>query len=139
MDRIVLLKCTKEENTSTGLKVSFNEQTYTSPLHGAYNLIIIAAAVIFGHIYKVPTKEIQSGIQQYVATNNRSQKIKIKNTSIILDAYNANPTSMKHALKPFEKIGTLKNMVILGDMMELGQESEKEHQNILRLLLKNYI
>ena len=124
-------KITKEENTSTGLKVSFNEQTYTSPLHGAYNLNNIATAVIFGHIYKIPTEEIQSGIQQYVATNNRSQKIKIKNTSIILDAYNANPTSMKHAIKAFEKIGTLKSMMIIGDMMELGQESEKEHQNIL--------
>lgn len=129
-------KITKEENTSTGLKVSFNEQTYTSPLHGAYNLNNIAAAVIFGHINKVPTEEIQSGIQQYVATNNRSQKIKIKNTSIILDAYNANPTSMEHAIKAFEKIGTLKSMVILGDMMELGQESEKEHQNILDYCLK---
>ena len=124
-------KITKEENTSTGLKVSYNEQTYTSPLHGAYNLNNIAAAVIFGHINKIPTEEIQSGIQQYVATNNRSQKIKIKNTSIILDAYNANPTSMKHAIKAFEKIGTLKSMMIIGDMMELGQESEKEHQNIL--------
>ena len=124
-------KITKEENTSTGLKVSFNEQTFSSPLHGAYNLNNIAAAVIFGHIYKIPTEEIQSGIQQYVATNNRSQKIKIKNTSIILDAYNANPTSMKHAIKAFEKIGTLKSMMIIGDMMELGQESEKEHQNIL--------
>ena len=124
-------KITKEENTSTGLKVSFNEQTFSSPLHRAYNLNNIAAAVIFGHIYKIPTEEIQSGIQQYVATNNRSQKIKIKNTSIILDAYNANPTSMKHAIKAFEKIGTLKSMMIIGDMMELGQESEKEHQNIL--------
>jgi UDP-N-acetylmuramoyl-tripeptide--D-alanyl-D-alanine ligase len=129
-------KITKEENTSTGLKVSFNEQTFSSPLHGAYNLNNIAAAVIFGHIYKIPTEEIQSGIQQYVATNNRSQKIKIKNTSIILDAYNANPTSMEHAIKAFEKIGTLKSMVILGDMMELGQESEKEHQDILDYCLK---
>ena len=118
------------------LQLTYNDQIFTSNLYGAYNLNNIAAAILFGYIFEVPTKSIQKAIQKYQATNNRSQKIKIKNTSIILDAYNANPTSMEHAIKAFKKIATQKSVLIMGDMKELGVESEKEHQQIVDYCLE---
>ena len=125
------------ENSFDSLQLTFNKETFTSPLYGGYNLGNISAAVIFGHIYEVPIKSIQFAIQNYQATNNRSQKIKIKNVTLVMDAYNANPTSMELAIQTFEKEATHKSAVILGDMKELGTSSEKEHQNIIDYCLKS--
>ena len=124
------------EETSSGLQINCNNQIYTSALHGAYNLNNIAAAVTFGCLYNLKVESIQTAFQSYQATNNRSQIIKIKNTSIVMDAYNANPTSMELAIRAFDKIASSKSTVILGDMMELGSETEKEHQYILDYCLK---
>ncbi len=124
------------EETINCLQINCNNITYTSALHGAYNLNNIAAAITFGLLHNITSKAIQAAIHSYQATNNRSQIVKIKNTLLVMDAYNANPTSMELAIQAFEKDASKKSAVILGDMMELGSEAEKEHQYILDYCLK---
>ena len=83
-------------------------------------------------------KEIKKAIENYIPSNNRSEIIETKLNKIILDAYNANPTSMKAAIENFENTSSQKNKIaILGDMFELGDYSEKEHQEIVNLLNEN--
>ncbi len=118
-----------------GLELAFEERIFKSPLHGAYNLTNLAAAIAFGKLFEVPLKQIQEAIKAYQSDNNRSQQLKINKTQIILDAYNANPSSMEVALKAFEQKPNKNKAVILGDMFELGTQSQKEHENILQLCL----
>jgi UDP-N-acetylmuramoyl-tripeptide--D-alanyl-D-alanine ligase len=78
----------------------------------------------------VTTEQIKSGIERYTPTNNRSQILTKKRLNIVLDAYNANPSSMEAALSSFSKHECDSKTVILGDMFELGKNSEQEHQYI---------
>jgi len=116
------------------LIVKTAEGNLSSPLHGSYNLPNIAAAYTLGKYFQVPFKKIKSAIEAYQAVNNRSQFIENEGTVIILDAYNANPTSMKAALDSFYEQFIEDRVVILGDMLELGEYKEKEHKE-----LANYI
>tara|TARA_A200000113_G_scaffold183818_1_gene170235 strand:- start:56 stop:1363 length:1308 start_codon:yes stop_codon:yes gene_type:complete len=116
------------------LIVKTAEGNLSSPLHGSYNLPNIAAAYALGKHFQVPFKKIKSAIEAYQAVNNRSQCIENEGTVIILDAYNANPSSMKAALDSFYEQFTEDRVVILGDMLELGEYKEKEHKE-----LANYI
>ena len=89
-------------NTETQeLQINYNNVIFKSPLHGKYNLANIAAAISFGLLFDVPLKLIQKSILDYQSVNNRSQKLMINKTQFILDAYNANPTSMEAALNAF--------------------------------------
>ena len=117
------------------LELTFEGKTFKSPLHGAYNLTNLAAAIAFGKLFEVPLKQIQEAVKVYQSDNNRSQKLMIKKIQIILDAYNANPSSMEVALQAFKQNPKENKAVILGDMFELGSESQKEHENILQLCL----
>lgn len=117
------------------LELKFREFFFKSPLYGSYNFSNLAAAVSFGALFEVPLKDIQKAIAKYDSENNRSQKLSIQGTQIILDAYNANPSSMEVALRAFAKNQTENNAVILGDMLELGKQSEKEHEEMLSLCL----
>ncbi len=101
-----------------------------SKLIGNYNFENLLAAARIGLYFKVDPLAIQKAIEQYAPTNNRSQLITKGSNKIILDAYNANPTSMMAALKNFEAINQPNKIVILGDMLELGQESREEHQKV---------
>ncbi len=114
------------------VKIKFNiEKIVTTNLIGAYNYSNIAAAITFGISFKIYPKNIKSSLASYIPTNNRSQVLVTKNkNTLILDAYNANPTSMIAALDSFSLINSKNKMVILGDMFELGLESQKEHQYI---------
>ena len=112
------------------VKLALNTSTIQSNLIGKYNYTNIAVACTIGHHFKVSNKEIKAGIENYIPENNRSQIIKKTANTIILDAYNANPTSMKAALENFEEIKAKSKTVILGDMFELGKTSLEEHQNI---------
>ena len=113
------------------LTLKNNTMYYSSSLYGKYNLPNIAAAITIGKIFNIPDSLIQQGIEAYQPDNNRSQLINKGSFRIILDAYNANPTSMKAALNSFlESEGDTKK-VILGDMLELGNFSEVEHQEII--------
>jgi UDP-N-acetylmuramoyl-tripeptide--D-alanyl-D-alanine ligase len=115
--------------------VAFKNQTIQSNLVGSYNYANIAIAITVGNYFKVPQKDIQVAIENYEPTNNRSQYIQQETNTIILDAYNANPSSMQVALENFKTVNTDQKVVILGDMFELGSESRKEHQNIVQLAL----
>jgi len=108
-------------------------QTVRSKLIGSYNFTNCCAAVLMGHYFNVPISEIKIALESYSPQNNRSQIIEKNGNNIILDAYNANPTSMRAALENFEKIPGKNKIAFLGDMFELGSSAAKEHQNIADL------
>ena len=115
-------------------EVLWNGIVFNSVLPGNYNCINMAAAICIGHYFEVPVKHIKEAIANYTPKNNRSQIIEIGKTSLLMDAYNANPTSMKAALDSFNKFPANNKVVILGDMFELGEDSEKEHQDLVNYL-----
>ena len=106
------------------LEVITADGVISSALYGSYNLSNIAAAFAVANYFKVPFSKIQKGIASYRATNNRSQILNQGTNTIILDAYNANPTSMKAALESFFTQFDSKRVLILGDMLELGDYKE---------------
>ncbi|MCU4155003.1 UDP-N-acetylmuramoyl-tripeptide--D-alanyl-D-alanine ligase [Carboxylicivirga sp. A043] len=107
---------------------SFSLQTQ---LIGAYNLENILSAICIGQFFEVNIEDINAAIENYTPTNNRSQFIKSENNQIIMDAYNANPSSMQVALQNFSEIDAQNKVVILGSMKELGDNCNKEHQKLL--------
>ena len=106
-------------------------------LTGDYNLPNVLAAVAVGNYFNVEAKKIKAAIENYTPSNSRSQLIEINSNKIILDAYNANPTSMKAAIENLAKFNVKNKILILGGMAELGSASLEEHENILSLI-KNY-
>ena len=117
-------------DSSNELLLSFEGLTIQSHLIGHYNFNNIAAAITMGSYFGVDRMNIKKAIESYVPSNNRSQIIKKETNTIILDAYNANPTSMMAALKNFIQSSSPNKIVFLGDMFELGVTSEEEHQYI---------
>lgn len=116
------------------IRMKLNGSEIKSSLIGSYNYPNIVAAVTIGNYFDVDQESMIHAIQGYVPTNNRSQIISKGSNEIILDAYNANPTSMKAAIENFKEYGKRRKVVILGDMFELGNSSEEEHQNIVDLV-----
>ena len=100
-------------------------------LIGRYNFNNIMTAIALGKYFKVPAKKIKSALENYIPTNNRSQIVEKETNTYILDAYNANPTSTKLALQSFKLMNRKNKIVILGDMLELGISSSKEHREII--------
>ena len=116
--------------------IKFKDQIIDSKLIGDYNFNNIAFATLIGLHFNVGIEKIQKAISSYFPSNNRSQIIEKNNKLIILDAYNANPTSMISAINSLiKKQG--KKSIILGDMFELGEQSEKEHHDLIDFCLKN--
>lgn len=111
--------------------------TIQSNLVGTYNLSNILAAVCVGKYFAVNEQKIRKAISDYQPSNSRSQLIQKNTNKIILDAYNANPGSMKVAIENFAKMNGEKKILLLGSMMELGAESEKEHADIISLINQN--
>lgn len=107
-------------------------------LVGAYNFPNVMAAVAVGTYFKVPAEKIRSSIADYIPSNNRSQVIRQDSNTIIMDAYNANPSSMKAAIENFAGIQADKKVLLLGGMMELGADSVKEHQALVTLLQRTH-
>jgi UDP-N-acetylmuramoyl-tripeptide--D-alanyl-D-alanine ligase len=105
-----------------------------SQLYGIYNAENIIAAACIGFHFGVEPEMIKKAIEEYKPSNNRSQIIHTKHNRVILDAYNANPSSMELAIAGFARDNTSNKVLILGDMFELGTESEKEHIHILELV-----
>lgn len=103
-------------------------------LVGAYNAENILAAVAIGHFFGLKNSQIKHGIEVYEPQNNRSQFIHSAKNKLIVDAYNANPTSMRAAIINFSEIQSDNKLLILGDMLELGTQTEIEHQNIVDLI-----
>ncbi len=108
-----------------------------SHLIGLYNANNINAAITIGHHFEVPTVDIKAAIESYVPENNRSQLLTKGTNEIILDAYNANPSSMLVALENFIQLDKTNKCVIIGDMYELGVESLVEHKAIVNFLKNN--
>ncbi|WKL47244.1 UDP-N-acetylmuramoyl-tripeptide--D-alanyl-D-alanine ligase [Flavobacterium pectinovorum] len=113
------------------VEIKYNDFTVKSNLIGLYNANNINAAVAIGTYFKVDTKDIKAAIEGYVPDNNRSQLLKKGTNQIILDAYNANPSSMAVAIANFVQLDNPKKVMILGDMFELGNESLQEHKIIV--------
>jgi UDP-N-acetylmuramoyl-tripeptide--D-alanyl-D-alanine ligase len=114
-----------------------NQQAY-KPIHsnlfGNYNFYNLLAAIAVATAFKVSETQIRNGLENYFPENNRSQFLKGDKNELILDAYNANPESMKLAIDNFRKDSTMNKAVVLGDMFELGDYSQTEHQTILKQL-----
>lgn len=104
--------------------------TIKSKLIGSYNFTNCAAAVLMGKYFNVSPQEIKTAIETYIPENNRSQILEKNGHQIVLDAYNANPTSMKAALENFKGLDGKNKIVFLGDMFELGETAAFEHQSI---------
>ena len=119
----------KSENPTIILEV--NNNIIESTLFGNYNIKNIISAVTVGIYLEIPIEKISNGISNYISSNNRSQIVEINSNKIILDAYNANPSSMLLAIKSFEKSKLQNKVLILGDMFELGQYEKKFHQEII--------
>ncbi|MBS0026346.1 UDP-N-acetylmuramoyl-tripeptide--D-alanyl-D-alanine ligase [Chitinophaga sp. 22321] len=107
-------------------------------LVGAYNFPNVMAAVAVATHFGVPEKDIAPAIASYIPSNNRSQVIQQGSNTIIMDAYNANPSSMKAAIENFAGIQADKKILLLGAMMELGTDSIKEHQDLVTLLERTH-
>lgn len=113
-----------------------NTEVVQTHLLGTYNFENILAALCIGKFFGVSAKEANQAIAGYVPGNMRSQIIKTKSNTIILDAYNANPSSMEAAINNLAAMKTSSKVAILGDMFELEEEAEAEHEKIGELLLK---
>jgi UDP-N-acetylmuramoyl-tripeptide--D-alanyl-D-alanine ligase len=111
--------------------------TIKTKLVGEYNLPNVLAAVTVGKFFKVSEDKIRSSIENYTPSNSRSQLVTKGTNNIILDAYNANPSSMKLAIENFAKLQAANKVLILGGMAELGKESLDEHEAIVELIKRN--
>lgn len=109
------------------------EHITTTKLAGAWNFENIMAAICIGQYYKVSDGDIHEALATYTPNNMRSQIRQTADNTILLDAYNANPTSMRAALQHFAKVHPMQKTLILGDMLELGVDADVEHQSILEL------
>ncbi len=124
------------ENSSANplVSVSYHKTTINSNLIGLYNANNINAAISIGLYFEVSNEDIKSAIESFIPENNRSQLISKDSNEIVLDAYNANPSSMKVAIENFIQLENDSKMMILGDMFELGDDSFEEHGNIVRMV-----
>ena len=116
--------------------VCVGDTVIKSRLIGLYNATNISVAVAIGQYFHVADESIKEAIENYIPENNRSQLVSINSNEIILDAYNANPSSMNVAIANFLQIDKTEKVVILGDMFELGNQSIEEHKAIVDLLSK---
>jgi UDP-N-acetylmuramoyl-tripeptide--D-alanyl-D-alanine ligase len=117
------------------ISTGFDEPlTIDTNLVGSYNIYNVLAAAVAGKKFNIPAAQIKKAIEQYVPTNSRSQLVAHHGNKIILDAYNANPTSMAAAIENFAKLHAENKMLFIGGMMEMGEDSEKEHALVIQLI-----
>jgi len=114
-----------------GFKETLNIKTQ---LVGSYNIYNVLAACAVGEYFGVPAQKLVSAIEGYIPGNSRSQLVEKNGNHIILDAYNANPTSMTAAIENFAALKVDDKILFLGTMAELGVESKQEHEGILKLI-----
>ena len=110
------------------------KQNIKTALLGDFNLYNILCAATVGDIFQIESEIINKSLQSYTPSNHRSQLIKTKTNTIIADCYNANPTSTLAALKSLSSMNVENKIAILGDMLELGENEDKEHQNIVQFI-----
>jgi UDP-N-acetylmuramoyl-tripeptide--D-alanyl-D-alanine ligase len=130
-------ECTVFINTIVAnplVTINYNNTEIKSHLIGLYNANNINAAITIGTYFGVPDAAIKAAIESYIPENNRSQLLSKNSNEIILDAYNANPSSMLVALENFIQLDKKDKVIIIGDMFELGEESLEEHKSIIDYL-----
>ena len=106
----------------------------TTHLFGGYNFGNALAALAVGHYFKVDYFDIKQALEDYIPSNNRSQLKRTAHNQLLLDCYNANPTSMEAAIRSFADMKADHKVVMLGGMRELGAESDAEHHKLVELL-----
>lgn len=116
------------------VRLKIEDTQINTSLIGRYNFLNCAAAALLGKYFTVPLEDIKAALESYQAENNRSQVIRKNGLTVILDAYNANPTSMKAALENLGQQSKRPLLAILGDMFELGEAAVREHQEIAELV-----
>ncbi|UYW01470.1 UDP-N-acetylmuramoyl-tripeptide--D-alanyl-D-alanine ligase [Flavobacterium agricola] len=121
------------------VKICYNNETIATHLIGIYNAPNICAALTIGLFFGIDIQKIHEALAEYNPTNNRSQIMQIKSNQIILDAYNANPSSMDVALTNLDQLAATHKIAILGDMFELGETSDLEHKNVIEKVLSTSI
>lgn len=114
----------------------YHSDAIKTKIIGKYNFYNMLAAISIGHYFEIDPELINKGISEYESSNNRSQILKTKNNTLILDAYNANPTSVKSAIESFSMMRSDEKFFVLGDMLELGKESTRFHEEIIALTKK---
>jgi len=115
-------------------KINNEELDLKTRLFGSYNLENLVAGIAVGIHFGLEPKKIKSAVESYIPHNNRSQVFNSQNNTLILDAYNANPTSMEAAINEFLKLEENNKILILGDMLELGGDTYFEHRRIAELI-----
>ena len=127
-----ILNCSNQDS----VHVNYRSELIKSNIYGDYNFENICIAIAIGEYFGVSFEQIKKGIESYLPENNRSQVTITERNTVVLDAYNANPTSMKLALESFCKTSYTNKMIIVGDMFELGNDSIHYHQEIINYLEK---
>ncbi len=122
------------KSESDFLNIIYQEEIIETKLIGDYNYSNAAVALALGSYFEVPLQKMISGLRTYTPSNNRSQLQKTNKNELIVDAYNANPSSMQLALKNFARESSKNKLLILGDMFELGVSENEEHSKILDLV-----
>ena len=117
------------------LRVELDGQVINTNLVGSYNADNVMAALAVGKQFGVTLEEAVKAIEAYVPSNNRSQMTKTAKNTLIVDAYNANPTSMAAALENFANVSAECKVAMLGDMLELGEDSLAEHVAVVRSVI----
>lgn len=132
--------CTSSETVSFKYTTRYGNKDWqkqsmiNTQIVGGYNFINCLAAVCVGTYFKVEENLIKEALENYLPNMNRSQLLKTEKNTIILDAYNANPNSMKAAVENFARFNADNKLLLLGDMFELGEYSQEEHQKLVNLL-----
>ena len=121
------------------VEIGYSDNMISTHLIGLYNANNVNAALTIGKYFNVEDLAIKEALESYIPENNRSQLLAKGTNQIILDAYNANPSSMAVAIENFLQLDNLNKIVVLGDMFELGEESKQEHKAIVNLLLNQNI
>lgn len=138
-NKVITSKQVELTETSPFLQISYKNTDIATQLTGTYNYYNILLAIAVGEQFDIPLEKIKRGISDYLPSNNRSQIIHKPGLRIILDAYNANPSSMQAALKNLTEQPEEEKHLLLGDMFELGEYAQQEHQNICDLIDKSTI
>jgi UDP-N-acetylmuramoyl-tripeptide--D-alanyl-D-alanine ligase len=136
ISKFPFLKVKLNKNKSIDIPDNFILESH---LFGSFHLYNILAATSIGLYFNVELTKIKNAIEEYIPKNNRSQLIEWNGNKLLLDAYNANPSSMIPMINDFAELNISNKMIILGDMFELGKESYKEHKSVIEVLLsKNF-
>lgn len=128
-------KVLETDSENPFLRIHVEGRTICTNLVGSYNADNVMAALCVGKEFGIGFEEACKAIEAYIPSNNRSQMTRTKRNTLIIDAYNANPTSMDAAIRNFSAIKAEKKAMMLGDMLELGEDSVKEHIEVIKKVL----